>query len=236
MSERLVLHHARLAPDVLLAEVVPMVGAHEHGRRIPQRALVERGEDLARPVVDHGELGAVVGPDVPPLAFAQPARAHRAHVVGRPDEELSLPLRVVAPGPRLGRVEGFVGVELVHEEQEGRVVGGPAAQPVSRRPHRLRPREVLLGAEERARAVVAAVAARTEVEPHAVVPVPRAAAGGQRRRAHPRRIAPRAPRVALVPAHVVPAAEVGVVVLAAGLEEVWMVRDQHGGHARPAQP
>ena len=59
---------------------------------------------------------------------------------------------------------------------------------------------------------------------------------GERRRAHPRRVVPRAPRVALVPAHVVPGAEVGVVVLAPGLEEVRVVRDQHGGHARPAQP
>ena len=99
VAERLVLHDTRLAPDVLLAEVVPVVGAHDHCGAVPQVAVGQCREDLADPVVDHAELGAVVGPDVPPLALAQAPRRHRADVVGRPDEELALPVRVVAAAP-----------------------------------------------------------------------------------------------------------------------------------------
>ena len=178
VAERLVLHDARLAPDVLLAEIVPVVRAHDHGRALPQPALVQRREDLTDPMVDHAELGAVVGPDVPPLALAQSSLGHRADVVGRPDEQLALPAGVVAPAPRLGRVEGLVRVELVHEQQEGCVVGGAAAQPVGRGSHRPRTGEVLLAPEERARSVVGPVACRP-AEPLAQYhPPPRAGSAG----------------------------------------------------------
>ena len=50
-----------------------------------------------------------------------------------------------------------------------------------------------------------------------------------------RRVGAGAPRVALVAAQVVPRGEVGVVVLAAGLEEVRMVGDEHRGDAGVAR-
>ena len=65
--------------------------------------------------------------------------------------------------------------------------------------------------------------------------------GGTSRRPRPvtparraRRVGARAPRVALVAAHVVPRTEVAVVVLAAGLEQVRVVGDEHRRHARRA--
>ena len=58
---------------------------------------------------------------------------------------------------------------------------------------------------------------------------------GQHRRADPRRVGRGAPGVALVPPLVAPGVEVAVVVLATGLEEVGMVRDQHRGDPACAQ-
>ena len=214
-----------------------MVRADDHRRRLPQSPLRQRREHLADPVVDHGQLGAVVGPQLLPLAGAQAPGPHRADVVGRPDQQLALPAGVVTPRPRRRRVERLVRVELVHEEQEGRRPGvrrrRPPAQPVGRRAHHPRPWEVQLLAEERPRAVVGPVERARPTEP--VPPEPAAAPRRQRGRADVARVAVGAPRVALVPAHVVPRREVGVVVLTPGLEEVRVIRHQHGGYAGPPQ-
>ncbi len=209
-----------------------MVGADDDRRRLPQPPLLQGGEDLTDPMVDHGELGPVVGADLAPLALAQPPRPDRTDVVGRPDQQLAVPVGVVAAEIRRRRVERLVRVELVDEQEEGRVVRRAMPHPVRRRPHRARPGEVLLGAEERARAVVAAVA-RVEAEP--LLPIPPAAARRQRRRPDVARVTVGAPGVALVPAHVVPGAEIRVVVLAARLEEVRVVRHQHRRDAGAAQ-
>ncbi len=53
--------------------------------------------------------------------------------------------------------------------------------------------------------------------------------------ADPRRVLARAPRVALVAAHVVPRGELAVVVLPAGLEQVGMVGHEHRRHPGPPQ-
>ena len=73
VAERLVLHHAGLAPDVLLPQIVTVIGADDDRRALPQAAFGKSVEDLAHPVIDHGELGSVVGPDLVPLALAQSA-------------------------------------------------------------------------------------------------------------------------------------------------------------------
>ena len=95
--------------------------------------------------------------------------------------------------------------------------------------HHARAGEVLLGAEERARPVVAAAdgvhAQRPLVEPTR-------APCGQRGRPQPRGVGMRAPGVALVAPDVVPPREVDVEVLTAGLEEVRMVGDEHRRDAR----
>ena len=57
----------------------------------------------------------------------------------------------------------------------------------------------------------------------------------ERRRAHPARIGPRLPRVALMPALVVPRGEIGVIVFAADLEQMRMIRDQLGYDAGRAK-
>ena len=148
VAERLVLHDSRLTPDVLLAEIVPVVGADDDRGALPEPALGQCVEDPADPVVDHAQLGAVVGPYLPPLPLAQTPGGHRADVVGRPDQQLAVPVRVVPARPGLGRVERLVRIEFVHEEQERRVVRRALAQPASRGAHRPRAGEVLLGTEE----------------------------------------------------------------------------------------
>ena len=214
-----------------------MVRAHHHRRALPQPPLAQRVEHLAQPVVDHAELGPVVGPDLPALPLAQPPGADRADVIRRPDQQLALPLGVVAPRPGLGRVERLVGIELVDEEHERRATRARSrravAQPRRRRPHRLRTRIVRLGAEERPGAVIGTIPGVGPSQP--VPPEPPAATCRQRGRADGARVGVGPPRIALVPAHVVPGAEVGVVVLAADLEEVRMIRDQHRRHARPPE-
>ena len=210
-----------------------MVRADDDSGALPQPPLAQRVEHLAHPVVDHAELRSVVGADVPSLPLAQPSRPDGADVIRGPDEQLALPPRVVAAGPRRGRVEGLVRVELVDEEQEGRVVRRTFAQPARRRLHRLGPRVVRLGAEERPRQVVGTIPRLRPTQ--AIPPEPPAAPGRKRRRPDEARVGVGPPGIALVPAHVVPGAEVGVVVLAAHLEEVRMVRHQHGRHTGPTE-
>src|SRR5208282_3139909 len=83
--------------------------------------------------------------------------------------------------------------------------------------HRARARKVRLVAEISARVIVGGVAA------------------AERRRTEPAWIGPRLPGVTLMAALVVPGGEVGMVVLAADLEQMWMVRDQLGDDACRAE-
>ena len=233
VAERLVLRHAGLAPEVVAARARrPGSGRGRCTRPPPVEShrppLVERVQDPAEPVVDHRHLGAVVGPEVTGLALAEQALGHAADRVGRPDQPLAVPrLVLVRPSHGAGDVEGLVGVELVDEEQPAVVVRRGPAQPVGRRGHHPRAGEVLLGPEARCgsgrrpgrcrRPSPALAARRTRTPP-------------TRRRADPARVGMGPPGVALVAPLVVPGEEVGVVVLAAGLEQVRVVRDEHRRH------
>ena len=136
----------------------------------------------------------------------------------------SLPVRVVANGPRLGGVERFVRVELVDDEKRallGTALGAELViQPRGRRGHR--PGSGELGfVEEPGPAVVVSTRERRRTR-------------RQRGCTHPRRIRSRAPGIVLVTAQVVPRREVVVVVLAARLEQVRMVGHEHRGDTRVA--
>ena len=122
VADRLPQGDGRLAPGVLLAEIVSVIGAHDHGRVVPQSLLIERVEHPAEPMVDHRELRAVAGPDLARLTRRQHAARQTRARVGRPDQMRAFPIRVVARGPGLGRIEGLVRIELVDEEQEALVV------------------------------------------------------------------------------------------------------------------
>ena len=211
----------RLAEEVVLAQVVAVVGADDHAGGAGQPGVVEGREQLAEPAVDHGQLGSVVAADVPGGALVEPAAGHRVDQVRRPDVQGTVPVGVVHAGVGLGGVEGLVGIELVDHQEEAVVGAGLLADPAGRLRHGPGPGEVVLGPEPGPRGVVG--------------PAEAGALGGQGRRTHPGGVVDGAPRVALVAALVGPGAEVRVVVLAARLEQVGVVGDQHGGHALLAQ-
>ena len=48
-------------------------------------------------MVDHGQLGAVVGPDMPGLTGRRPGRCYCIDEIGGPNLERSLPVGVVSP-------------------------------------------------------------------------------------------------------------------------------------------
>ena len=58
------MRHAGFAEDVLLAEIVAVIGAQNHRGIVPQLLLVDDVEQATEPVIDHRQLGAVVGADV----------------------------------------------------------------------------------------------------------------------------------------------------------------------------
>ena len=189
-------------------------------------------------MVDHRQLGPVVTADVSRFAFVEKATAASADHIGRPDEPIALPRFVgVAVGP-LGRgVEWFVRVELVDEQQPPLVVTrvrSGIGQPCRSGTHRLRTREIVLRAEVRSGAVVGPVDDGCQIA-ETPLPEPRRFARRWRRNTDPRWVEPCLPRVALVATHVIPSAEVGVVVLATCLEQMGMIGDQHGGDAGIAQ-
>ncbi len=217
VAQRLVRGHAGLAPDVLLAQVVTVVRADDDGRVLPEAVALDRVHHLAEPGVDHRQLAAVGGPDLVRLALVEHALLQRAANVGRPDQVRPLPRVVVHRRVRLRRVERLVRVELVDEEEEAVVVAGVVVQPRGRRCHRLRAGEVLLLAEVPARVVVG----------HECP--------SEHRRAYPAIVRTGLPGIALVAALVVPGVEVGVVVLAARLEEVRVVGHKLRRDALPAQ-
>ena len=203
VAERLVDRAARLAPDVLLAEEVAVVGADDHGGVVTPAGPVERVEEPAEPRVDHRELRAVLRADLAAVALGEHALLDPADGVRRPDEMArAVPIGVVHRRVRLRRVERLVRIELVDEQQEASVVGRLLLEPARRLAHDARAGEVVFAAEPAPRVVVG------RVHP------------AEQRRADPRRVGARAPRVALVAALVVPRGEVDVVVLAAGLEQV----------------
>ena len=67
MPERLVNRHGRFAPDVLLAEVVPVIGAYDDSGVVVESAALDCREQLAEPRVDHRQLGAVARANLPRL-------------------------------------------------------------------------------------------------------------------------------------------------------------------------
>jgi len=113
VAERAVDRHRRLAPPPALAEVVAVVGAHDHAGGRPEIVTIKGIQDPPEPVVDHRELRAVLGPHLPALALVERPVAARVTRVRRPDEMRTRPLGVVHRRVRLGGVEGLVRVELV---------------------------------------------------------------------------------------------------------------------------
>src|SRR5271155_1705005 len=59
VTERFVNRYRGLAPDVLLAEVMPVIGAYYHRGVVVKSAALDRREQLAEPCVDHRELRAI---------------------------------------------------------------------------------------------------------------------------------------------------------------------------------
>ena len=262
VAERLELWNRRLAPDVgavvaaglarrsAVAQVVAVVGAHDHCGVVPQVLGVEFVEDRAEVMVDHREFGAVVVADLAGLTFGELSRRRPTDDVRRPHEASRLQfvrrqrIVVVHRRPRLGRVERFVRIELVDEQHPAVVELRRVPQPRGRRGHGAWPGEVLLGAVPGAAVVVVATPERPVGDAHLIAEVP-AAVGGvgdqrslarfDRRGAVGAGVDVGLPRVALVAAQVVPGGEVDVVVLAAGLEQVRMIRHEHRGDIRTAE-
>ena len=206
----------RLAEQVVLAQVVTVVGADHDPGAARQARLVDGLQEAAQPVVDHRQLGPVVVAQVTGPDRVQQAAGQGADEVRGPDGPLGpLLVPVVERRVGLGGVEGLVGVELVHQQEEPVVARRRGGDPLGRRPHGARTGEVLLGPEPGPGVVVGVVV--------------RGPLHRQRRRAGPGGVRGRPPRVVLVAPLVRPGGEVGVVVLAAGLEQVGVVGDQHGG-------
>ena len=113
---------ARRTSGSFVAEVVAVVGAHDDGGGVPQILRVEFIEELAEPVIDHRQLGAVVVADLAGLGLGDRAGRRTADDVRRPHEPAHREVVrrqwdvVVHRRPRLGRVERFVRVELVDEQ------------------------------------------------------------------------------------------------------------------------
>ena len=213
VAEGIVDRHAGLSPDVLLAQVVPVVGAH-HDQGVLGQSLVFDGlEDPPQPVVDHRQLGTVAGPQAPGAGLAQNALRDRPLHVGRPDHRRALIVGVVHRGPGLRGVEGLVRVEFVDEQEEPVVPARVLLDPAGSGGHGPRTGEVRLPPEPAPAVMVGHV-------------IP-----SEDRRARPAGIRPGLPGIPLVPALVGPGGEVGVVVLAAGLEQVGVIRDELRDHA-----
>ena len=53
VAQRLVRRDAGLAPDVLLAQVVAVIGADDDGRVFPEIVALDRVHDFAEPGIDH---------------------------------------------------------------------------------------------------------------------------------------------------------------------------------------
>ena len=203
VAERLVDRHPRLAPDVLLAEVVTVVGAEDHRRVVPQSVAVDGVEHATEPVVDHRQLGAVTGAHLPGLALVEHALLDPAVHVRRPDQVGLVPVVVVHRRVGLGRVERLVRIELVDEQQEAVVRAGVVVEPPGRRGHRARSRE------SRPRRGTSRASCRRACD--------RAGSCGAPIQLGSARVFQGS---LSWPAQVVPAREVAVVVLAAGLEQV----------------
>ena len=194
-----------------------MVGTEDDRRVLPEVVLVDGGEDVAEPAVDHRELSAVAGPKLARAPVVKDALADAADDVGRPDEVRPFPVGVVHRGIGLRGIERLVRVELVYEQEEAIVVWRIPVEPLGCCAHHLRAGEVLLASKVATRVVV------------------RHPGPAERGRPGPARIGPCLPRVTLVPAFIVPRGEVGVVVLAAGFEEVRVVRNKVRCHAVPSE-
>src|SRR5258708_2520332 len=72
-AARLVHRHARLPPDVLLAEIVPVVSADDHRGVRPQSVAFDGVRHAPEPAIDHRQLRAVARPELVRLAVRQHA-------------------------------------------------------------------------------------------------------------------------------------------------------------------
>jgi hypothetical protein len=145
---------ARLPEDVVLSEVVPVVRAEDDARRIGQARVFDGLEKAPEPVVDHGQLGAVVAADVARLAEVEQAAGHGVDHVRGPYGEAALPFLVGHGRMGQGSVEGLVELELVDQQEEAVVGAGRGADPVAGGGHGLGAGEVLLRTEVGAGVVV----------------------------------------------------------------------------------
>ena len=197
-----------------------MIGHHHDSSVIPEVLLIECIEHPAEVVIDHRKLGPVICPDLTARSFV----GHRWAVgvgIGGPDDLRALPVGVVHRSPGLGRIERLVWIELVDEKEETVVLVRVGAEPRRRSAHRLRAGKILLGSKIGSRALIAAIK--------------RCGLRLERGRSEPRWIEARLPRVVLVPAHVRPSREIGVVVLASRFEQMGMIGDKLGYDALAAK-
>ena len=215
-----------LAPHVAavhigLAEVVAVIGADDNCSVVPTLGGIELIHHPAEPVIDHRQLAAVLGADLARFVGREHAIGERTNFVWRPDEIGALPIGVVHRCPRLGCVEWFVRIELVDPQEEplarGAVMRSVIAQPACGGGHGARPWEVVFGHEVATRVVVMGVAAAIAW------------------RTNPRRVGTGLPRIAFVATLVLPRREIAVIVLATGLEKMWVIGDQLRDNARTPQ-
>ena len=210
-----------------------MVGTHDQRSVVPQPLLVEPVQNLPEPVIDHRELGPIVGPHVAALPLRKGSLGDGAVGIGRPDKPLLVPRLVeISACPRHRRVEWLMGIELVHKQEPPIMMRGGFGQETSGRAHRHRPRVVLLSPKERASPVVTPV---QFLDSPSFRPPPATLLCRHGRSPDPRGVVVRTPRIGGMASEVVPTVEVGVVVLPTGLKQVGMVSHQGGGHALVAQ-
>ena len=148
------------SPAAHVAEVVAVVGADDHGGVVPQ-ALRRRAPPAPRRT--SGRSSTAWRRSWPGCGGPRPrsdqAPAHAADGVRRPDEAVAVPrLVLVAADPRRRACRrARAGRTRRRRGASGRGAARPARSQSAAARHDPRAREVLLGAEERARPVVAPV-------------------------------------------------------------------------------
>ena len=192
-----------------------MVGGQHHHGVVPHAVLIQLVEQLAEPVVGHGQRAAVAGANV----------AHRLLIVElgveaavqRPGEVVAVPAVVVQFAVARRTVERLVRIECLQVQVPvfGVVV---AVDEVQGALEALRRRVVLVAFHRRVGLVAPVAPAARPLQPARTVRLGRL-------------LHQRAPSVALLAAQELPGAVDGVVALTAGVEVVVVVGDHVAVHA-----
>lgn len=194
VPKRFIDRHTGLAPDILLAQIVPMISAQNNKGILPEVLGIERIHDLAEPMIDHGELATIAGTYLLRLPFGQDTFLDRTLHIGWPDQMRAFPVLVIHGGIGFGRVEGFMRVELVDKEEEALMLSGIFLQPFGCRGHGTGTGKIRFGFEITTRVVIRHVLA------HEI------------RGARPARIRLGFPWIALMAALIVPGGEVDMII------------------------